>query len=271
MLTAGLAAPWAVASVTADVSSWVTRLSKEVADVVLSARNLKGLLDKAGKLLDDVGAAFGRITSNIGEAAAKAGDDVAGAARQVGDFLSSLRPQQALAGAPGMTMAQAHQVGKANPTVYRPKSPKTAKPSRPNPNEGRWGVNLNETSTGAKGADDAADAAAASTGGKPDTKLVDEYADRGDGRDVKGRYANGNGGAHMYDQSEALGLERYTSDLNREGVTSQRGYRGQASCRHRRSATGTLLRPDHSTRGRHLGRSGGQERRLPISRHPTSR
>jgi len=55
VLTAGLAAPWAVSSVAADVTSWTTRLAKEVTDVVTSAKNLKNLLDKASTLLDDVG------------------------------------------------------------------------------------------------------------------------------------------------------------------------------------------------------------------------
>ena len=51
----GTAAPWAVSSVAADVSSWVTRLSKEVADVVLSSKNLKKLLDKAENLFSRLG------------------------------------------------------------------------------------------------------------------------------------------------------------------------------------------------------------------------
>ena len=55
VLTAGLAAPWAVSSAITEVSSWVTRLSKEVADTVLSARNLKKLLDKAKTLFRRVG------------------------------------------------------------------------------------------------------------------------------------------------------------------------------------------------------------------------
>ena len=55
VLTAGLAAPWAVSSVATDVSSWATRLSKEVTDTVLSARNLKKLLDKAETLFRRVG------------------------------------------------------------------------------------------------------------------------------------------------------------------------------------------------------------------------
>ena len=49
-LTAGLAAPWTVTSAITEVSSWVTRLSKEVTDVVTSSKNLKMLLDKAEKI-----------------------------------------------------------------------------------------------------------------------------------------------------------------------------------------------------------------------------
>ena len=54
----GTAAPWAVSSLAADVSSWATRLFKEVTNVVTSAKNLKGLLDKASRLFDDVGEKF---------------------------------------------------------------------------------------------------------------------------------------------------------------------------------------------------------------------
>ena len=86
--------------------------------------HLKGLLDKATHLLDDVAAAFARIP-------AKASDAVSRRMEAAKDLASSLSPQHALAGAPGMTMAQA---GKANPTVHTPKNPR---PSRPNPNEGR--------------------------------------------------------------------------------------------------------------------------------------
>mgnify|MGYP001689910483 FL=1 len=138
VLTAGLAAPWAVSSVVADVSSWVTRLGKEITDVVTSAKNLKGLLDKASRLLDDVSAAFARIPAKASEAVTKKVE----AAK---DLASSLSPQHALAGAPGMTMAQARQAGKASPTVHTPKTPKSTKPTRPNPNEGRWGQKLDET------------------------------------------------------------------------------------------------------------------------------
>ena len=44
-----------MSSVAADVTSWVTRLSKDIASTVLTAKNLKNLLDKATTLLDDVG------------------------------------------------------------------------------------------------------------------------------------------------------------------------------------------------------------------------
>ena len=135
VITAGLAAPWVVQSVISDVASWVTRLSKDIASTVLSAKNLKNLLDKATTLLDDVAAAFARIPAKASEAVTKK-------VEALEDLASSLGPQHALAGAPGMTMAQARQAGKANPTVHTPKNPR---PSRPNPNEGRWGQKLDET------------------------------------------------------------------------------------------------------------------------------
>ncbi|VEI17229.1 Uncharacterised protein [Actinomyces viscosus] len=91
VLTAGLAAPWVVQSVISDVASWVTRLTKEITDVVTSARNLKNLLDKATTLLDDVGEKFagmaamalGYGSKNTDNAAkgAKHADDAADAAK----------------------------------------------------------------------------------------------------------------------------------------------------------------------------------------------
>lgn len=60
-----------MSSVAADVTSWTTRLAKEVTDVVTSARNLKSLLDKASTLLDDVAAAFARIPAKASEAITK--------------------------------------------------------------------------------------------------------------------------------------------------------------------------------------------------------
>ncbi|OLO80615.1 hypothetical protein BKH12_13680, partial [Actinomyces naeslundii] len=99
VITAGLAAPWVVQSVISDVASWVTRLSKDIASTVLSAKNLKNLLDKATTLLDDVAAAFARIPAKASEAVTKK-------VEALEDLASSLSPQHALAGAPGMTMAQ---------------------------------------------------------------------------------------------------------------------------------------------------------------------
>ncbi|OLO59500.1 hypothetical protein BKH24_07900 [Actinomyces oris] len=91
VLTAGVAAPWAVSSIATDVSSWATRLAKEVTDVVTSAKNLKGLLSKANRLFDDVGEKFagmvamalGYGSKNADNAAkgAKHADDAADAAK----------------------------------------------------------------------------------------------------------------------------------------------------------------------------------------------
>ena len=87
----GTASGWAIASLSADVSSWATRLAKEVTDVVTSAKNLKGLLSKANRLFDDVGEKFagmvamalGYGSKNADNAAkgAKHADDAANAAK----------------------------------------------------------------------------------------------------------------------------------------------------------------------------------------------
>ena len=80
VLTAGLAAPWAVSTAIAEVSSWVTRLSKEVTDVVTSAKNLKGLLSKANCLLDDVGEKFaGMVAMALGYGSKNADNAAKGA------------------------------------------------------------------------------------------------------------------------------------------------------------------------------------------------
>ena len=136
-----------MSSVATDVSSWATRLAKEVADTVLSARNLKGLLSKANRLFDDVGTAFSRMASQVGESAAKRVDDLARSAQhrieRLGDFLTN--PQYALAGAPGISMRRAGDMRRAKPTIHRPSGgPTPPKTPRPNPNEGRWGVKLDE-------------------------------------------------------------------------------------------------------------------------------
>ena len=114
VLTAGLAAPWAVSTAITEVSSWVTRLAKEVADTVLSAKNLKGLLTKANRLLDDVAKAFTRIPAQVSKA-------VTTKVEAAKDLASTLKhPQYALAGLPGISMRQAGDMGKATPTVHRP-------------------------------------------------------------------------------------------------------------------------------------------------------
>ena len=160
----GTAAPWAVSSLAADVSSWATRLAKEVADVVTSAKNLKGLLSKANRLLDDVGEKFAGMAAMAGQSAAKRIDDIAQSAQhrldQLGDLLGPMGPQHALAGAPGMTMAQARRASKATPTTHTPKTPKTPKPTHPNPNEGRWGAKLDDATSTTKHTSKATDAAA---------------------------------------------------------------------------------------------------------------
>ena len=71
VLTPGPATPWAVSSVAADVTSWTTRLTKNITRTVLSAKKLKSLLDKATTLLDDDAAAFARIPAKASEAVTK--------------------------------------------------------------------------------------------------------------------------------------------------------------------------------------------------------
>ena len=80
VLTAGLAAPWAVSTAITEVSSWATRLAKEVTDVVTSAKNLKGLLSKARRLLDDVGQKFaGMVAMALGYGSKNADNAAKGA------------------------------------------------------------------------------------------------------------------------------------------------------------------------------------------------
>ena len=157
----GTASGWAIASLSADVTAWATRLSKEVADVVTSAKNLKGLLSKANRLFDDVAEKFAGMAAMAGQSAAKRIDDIAQSAQhrldQLGDLLGPMGPQHALAGAPGMTMAQARRASKATPTTHTPKTPK---PTHPNPNEGRWGAKLDDAASTTKSASKATDAAA---------------------------------------------------------------------------------------------------------------
>ena len=170
VLTAGLAAPWAVSTAITEVSSWVTRLSKEVADTVLSAKNLKGLLSKANRLLDDVAAAFNRIPAKVSEAVTTKVE----AAKDLASSLSN--PQHALAGLPGLNMRQARDMGRAKPTVHRPsKAPTPPKTPRPNPNEGRWGQKLDDAASTTKSTSKATDAAA--DGAKSTSHATDAAAD----------------------------------------------------------------------------------------------
>ena len=85
VLTAGLAAPWAVSTAITEVSSWVTRLSKEVADTVLSARNLKDLLSKANRLFDDVGQKFAGMVAMALGYGSKHADNAAKGAKHADD------------------------------------------------------------------------------------------------------------------------------------------------------------------------------------------
>ena len=151
----GTASGWAITSLSADVTAWATRLSKEVTDVVTSAKNLKGLLSKANRLFDDVAEAFTRIPAKVSEA-------VTTKVEAAKDLASTLRnPQYALAGLPGFNMRQAGDMGKATPTVHRPSGgPKPPKTPRPNPNEGRWGAKLDDATSTTKHTSKATDAAA---------------------------------------------------------------------------------------------------------------
>ena len=166
----GTASGWAIASLSADVSSWAFRLSKEVADVATSAKNLKGLLSKANRLFDDVAEAFTRIPAKVSEA-------VTTKVEAAKDLASTLRnPQYALAGLPGLNMRQAGDMGRAKPTVYRPSGgPTPPKTPRPNPNEGRWGRRLDDAASTTKGTSNAADAAA--DGAKNANHATDAAAD----------------------------------------------------------------------------------------------
>ena len=170
VLTAGLAAPWAVSTAITEVSSWVTRLAKEVADTVLSAKNLKGLLTKANRLLDDVAKAFTRIPAQVSKA-------VTTKVEAAKDLASTLKhPQHALAGLPGISMRQAGDMGRATPTVHRPTGgPTPPKTPRPNPNEGRWGVKLDDAASTTKSTSKATDAAA--DGAKSTSHATDAAAD----------------------------------------------------------------------------------------------
>jgi len=95
----GTAAPWAVSSLAADVSSWATRLAKEVTDVVTSAKNLKGLLSKASRLLDDVGEKFAGMAAMALGYGSKNTDNAAKGAKHADDAADATKGAAGTAGA----------------------------------------------------------------------------------------------------------------------------------------------------------------------------
>ena len=92
VLTAGAASGRAIASLSADVSSWATRLSKEVTDVVTSAKNLKGLLSKANHLFDDVGEKFAGMVAMALGYGSKNADNAARGAKYADDAADAAVP-----------------------------------------------------------------------------------------------------------------------------------------------------------------------------------
>ena len=131
VLTAGLAAPWAVSSAVTEVSSWVTRLSKEVADTVLSAKNLKGLLDKATHLLDDVGEKFAGMVSMALGYGSKHADDAADAAKGAA-AASAVPPKKGGGGAPPSDKGKTpHSPDKGRDGAAKPAPKKNGGKARP--------------------------------------------------------------------------------------------------------------------------------------------
>ena len=100
VLTAGLAAPWAVSTAITEVSSWATRLSKEVADVVTSAKNLKGLLTKANRLFDDVGQKFAGMVAMALGYGSKHADNAAKGAKHADDAADATKGAAAASAVP---------------------------------------------------------------------------------------------------------------------------------------------------------------------------
>ena len=95
----GTAAPWAVSSLAADVSSWATRLSKEVTNVVTSAKNLKGLLSKANRLFDDVGEKFAGMAAMALGYGSKNADNAAKGAKHADNAADATKGAAGTAGA----------------------------------------------------------------------------------------------------------------------------------------------------------------------------
>ena len=95
----GTASGWAIASLSADVTAWATRLSKEVADVVTSAKNLKGLLSKANRLFDDVGEKFAGMAAMALGYGSKNADNAAKGAKHADDAADATKGAAGTAGA----------------------------------------------------------------------------------------------------------------------------------------------------------------------------
>ena len=140
-ISLGTATPWAVSSLSTDVTSWATRLSKEVADVVTSAKNLKGLLSKANRLLDDVGQKFagmvamalGYSSKNADNAAkgAKHADDAADAAKGAA-AASAVPPKKGGGGTPPSDKGKTpHSPDKGRDGAAKPAPRKNGGKARP--------------------------------------------------------------------------------------------------------------------------------------------
>ena len=131
VLTAGLAAPWAVSSIATDVSSWATRLAKEVTDVVTSAKNLKGLLSKANRLLDDVGEKFAGMVAMALGYGSKHADDAADAAKKAA-AASAVPPKKGGGGAPPSDKGKTpHSPDKRRDSAAKPAPKKNGGKARP--------------------------------------------------------------------------------------------------------------------------------------------
>jgi len=99
----GTASGWAIASLSADVTAWATRLSKEVADVVTSAKNLKKLLDKAETLFRRVGKKWESLKASRAEKKAakkKAAENPADDAKNADDAADAAKGAAAASAVP---------------------------------------------------------------------------------------------------------------------------------------------------------------------------
>ena len=99
----GTASGWAITSLSADVTAWATRLSKEVTDVVTSAKNLKKLLDKAETLFRRVGKKWESLKASRAEKKAakkKAAENPADDAKNADDAADAAKGAAAASAVP---------------------------------------------------------------------------------------------------------------------------------------------------------------------------